>query len=77
MYEIDYKNKKIYSDTGSKKDEKGRFDWKAVEYYTVNDRVPYGHGEKSVMMLEEFKPLVNVWNALPSILIITGTLFVR
>lgn len=54
MYEIDYKNKKIYSDTGSKKDEKGRFDWKAVEYYTVNDRVPYGHGEKSVMMLEEF-----------------------
>lgn len=54
MYEIDYKNKKIYSDTGSKKDEKGRFDWAAVEYYTVNDRVPYGHGEKSVMMIEEY-----------------------
>lgn len=54
MYEIDFKNKKIYSDTGSKKDAKGRFDWETVEYYTVNDRVPYGHGEKSVMMLEEF-----------------------
>lgn len=54
MYEIDYRNKKIYSDTGSKKDEKGRFDWAAVEYYTVNDRVPYGHGEKSVMMIEEY-----------------------
>lgn len=54
MYEIDYRNKKIYSDTGSKKDEKGRFDWAAVEFYTVNDRIPYGHGEKSVMMLEEF-----------------------
>lgn len=54
MYEIDFKNKKIYSDTGSKKDEKGRFDWQAVEYYTVNDRIPYGHGEKSVMMIEEF-----------------------
>ena len=26
MYEIDYRNKKIYSDTGSKKDEKGRYD---------------------------------------------------
>lgn len=54
MYEIDYRNKKIYSDTGSKKDEKGRYDWAAVEYYTVNDRIPYGHGEKSVMMLEEY-----------------------
>lgn len=54
MYEIDYRNKKIYSDTGSKKDEKGRFDWAAVEFYTVNDRIPYGHGEKSAMMLEEF-----------------------
>ena len=54
MYEIDYRNKKIYSDTGSKRDEKGRFDWAAVEYYTINDRVPYGHGEKSVMMIEEY-----------------------
>ena len=54
MYEIDYRNKKIYSDTGSKRDEKGRFDWAAVEYYTINDRVPYGHGEKSVMMISEF-----------------------
>lgn len=54
MYETDYKNKKIYSETGSKKDEKGRFDWQAVEFYKVNDLVPYGHGEKSVMMLEEF-----------------------
>lgn len=57
MYEIDYRNKKIYSDTGSKKDEKGRYDWAAVEYYTVNDRIPYGHGEKSVMMLEEYLKL--------------------
>ena len=54
MYETDYKNKKIYSETGSKKDEKGRFDWQAVEFYKVNDLVPYGHGEKNVMMLEEF-----------------------
>lgn len=54
MYEIDYRNKKIYSDTGSKRDEKGRFDWAAVEYYTINDRVPYGHGEKSAMMIEEY-----------------------
>lgn len=60
MYEIDYKNKKIYSDTGSKKDEKGRFDWQAVQYYTVNDRIPYGHGEKSVMMLENYISLLPI-----------------
>lgn len=60
MYEIDYKNKKIYSDTGSKRDEKGRFDWQAVQFYTVNDRVPYGHGEKSVMMLENYITLLPI-----------------
>lgn len=60
MYEIDYKNKKIYSDTGSKRDEKGKFDWQAVQFYTVNDRVPYGHGEKSVMMLENYIHLLPV-----------------
>lgn len=60
MYEIDYKNKKIYSDNGTKKDEKGRFDWQAVQFYTVNDRVPYGHGEKSVMMLENYITLLPI-----------------
>ncbi len=60
MYEIDYKNKKIYSDNGSKKDEKGRFDWQAVQFYTVDDRIPYGHGEKSVMMLENYISLLPI-----------------
>lgn len=54
MYEIEMKNKKIYSDHGSKKDNQGRYDWESVPGYTVNDRVPYGHGEKSVMMIEQF-----------------------
>jgi hypothetical protein len=60
FYEVDYRNKKIYSDDGSKKDERGRFDWKSVQCYTVNDRVPYGHGEKSVMMIEEFMRLLPI-----------------
>lgn len=60
MYEIDYKNKKIYSDNGSKRDEKGRFDWQAVQFYTVDDRIPYGHGEKSVMMLENYISLLPI-----------------
>ncbi len=59
-YEIDYKNKKVYSDTGSKKDEKGRFDWQVVPYYAFNDQVPYGHGEKSVMMLENYIKLLPI-----------------
>lgn len=28
--------------------------WEQVPYYTVNDTIPYGHGEKSVMMISEF-----------------------
>ena len=54
FYEVDYKNQKIYSENGSKKDEKGKFDWQTVPFYKVNDKIPLGHGEKSVMMIEEF-----------------------
>lgn len=28
--------------------------WEQVPYYTVDDTIPYGHGEKSVMMISEF-----------------------
>lgn len=31
--------------------------WEQVPYYTVDDKVPYGHGEKSVMMISEFLKL--------------------
>ena len=53
-YEVEFKNKKIYSEHGKKSDSNGRFDWETVPGYTVNDRFPYGHGEKSVMMIEQF-----------------------
>ncbi len=33
--------------------------WEKVPYYTVDDTIPYGHGEKSVMMLSEFIKLTN------------------
>lgn len=36
----------------NKKDDNGR--WIQVPFYTVDDKVPYGHGEKSVMMIEEY-----------------------
>ena len=54
FYSIEMKNKKVYSDMGKKIDDKGRFDWVAVPAYTIDDMFPYGHGEKSVMMIEEF-----------------------
>ncbi len=40
----------------NKKDESGA--WVQVPFYTVNDLIPYGHGEKSVMMIEEYIKLL-------------------
>ena len=39
------------------KDEKGT--WIKVPYYEVDDKEPYGHGEKSVMMIERFIKLTD------------------
>lgn len=36
----------------NKKDDNGK--WVQVPFYTVDDKIPYGHGEKSVMMIEEY-----------------------
>ena len=33
----------------NKKDEHGK--WISVPFYTVDDKLPYGHGEKSVFLL--------------------------
>lgn len=54
FYGTELKNKKIYSEQGSKVDANGRYDWQTVPSYTVNDKLPLGHGEKSVMMAERF-----------------------
>lgn len=42
-YKTDYRNAK---------NEQGV--WEKVPYYTIDDAIPYGHGEKSVMMISEF-----------------------
>jgi len=39
----------------NKKNEKGQ--WEQVPYYTVDDKFPFGHGEKSVYMLQNFVSL--------------------
>ncbi len=43
FYKVDYRNAK--NELGV---------WEKVPYYTVDDTIPYGHGEKSVMMISEF-----------------------
>lgn len=39
----------------NKKDESGK--WIQVPFYTVDDKLPYGHGEKSVFLIERFMRL--------------------
>jgi len=54
LYKPAYKNKKVYSESGSKSDEGGKYDWVSEESYIAENKIPYGHGEKSVMMIREF-----------------------
>lgn len=60
-YERTVQNKKIYSETGSKYDEMGKFDWVSVPGYKrkdVKDTFVLGtHGENSCYMTETFIPL--------------------
>lgn len=46
-YEVDYRNVKN-KDTGA---------WEKVPYYRVEDKLPYGHGEKSVYIIGGFMRL--------------------
>ena len=48
FYKIDYRNAK--NSLGV---------WEKVPYYTIEDTIPYGHGEKSVMMITEFIKITN------------------
>ena len=48
FYKVDYRNAKNKNG-----------EWEKVPYYTVDDTIPYGHGEKSVMMISEFISLTN------------------
>ena len=60
-YERTVQNKKIYSETGSKYDEMGKYDWVSVPGYKrkeAKDTFFIGtHGENSAYMTETFIPL--------------------
>jgi len=61
FYEEYFQNKKIYSESGSKKDELGKFEWKSVPAFKVKesqDRFLFGtHGQNSEYMISRFIPL--------------------
>lgn len=56
-----FRNEKVYSPTGSKYDEMGKFDWRSVPGYKRKDDSEVfsigTHGENSVYLLETFIPL--------------------
>ena len=47
-YKVDYRNAK--NELGV---------WEKVPYYTIEDTIPYGHGEKSVMIITEYMKLTS------------------
>ena len=57
FYKTDYKNQKVYKSSGSKYDSNGNFDWETVEFYTIDEKLPFGHGEKSVYIIQSFMQL--------------------
>lgn len=59
FYVVEMKNKKVYSETGTKMDSNGRYDWVSVPGYSIEDKNPMGHGEKSVIMIMNFIKLVS------------------
>lgn len=62
FYTTELRNQKTYDEEKVSKAEKwqiksdsnGHYIWETVQAYKVDDKIPYGHGEKSVMMLEEY-----------------------
>ena len=60
-YKLDYRNKKVYCESGSKHENNGRFDWVTVPSYITapqEERFLYGsHEETSEFMIRQFIPL--------------------
>ena len=60
-YKMDYRNKKVYCESGSKHDNGGNFDWVTEQSYTTvpaEERFLYGsHEETSEFMVRQFVPL--------------------
>lgn len=60
MYKLAYRNVKKYSNDGLKSDEGGRYDWFTEPYYTIEEELVLGHGEKSLFLVQNFIPNVSL-----------------
>ena len=56
-YKMEFKDQKVYSDHGTKFDKRGAYDLESVPFYTVDEKFPFGHGEKSVFLINEHMDL--------------------
>lgn len=60
LYKKDFRNKKVYHETGSKSDSMGRYDWVSEEIYSIDneDRFIYGnHEQTSEFLVRQYIPL--------------------
>ena len=61
LYKTEYRNKKVYCESGSKHDENGKFDWVSIPSYATvpqEERFLYGsHEETAEFMIRQFVPL--------------------
>ena len=67
FYTVDWKNQKTYEkekvDAAEKwkikSDERGHFIWETVPFYKVDEQFPFGHGEKSVYLVNNYIKLTD------------------
>ena len=57
FYTTEMRSRKVYSETGSQKDGQGRYEWESFPFYKINEKFPFGHGEKSVYLINEHMKL--------------------
>ena len=63
FYKQDFRNQKIYSEHGTQFDKRGAYSWESVPFYTIEEKFPFGHGEKSVFLINEHMCLEdNQWS---------------
>ena len=69
FYKQDFRNQKIYSEHGTQFDKRGAYSWESIPFYTVEEKFPLGHGEKSVFLINEETrrwPFGSTWVTLPT-----------
>ncbi len=53
VYSKTWRNVKRYTETGTRRDEGGRFEWVTEQSYSFEDALPLGHAPKSVYLINK------------------------